>query len=317
MTKNSVTASAASGDTGIVASHHVHTWTVSGSQTTAGSTSNTVTAATIYNGTHSGTESEVTNNYAITFAPGKLTVNKRAVTYKANDESKVYNGSKLTASNTATLKSGSLPSNHTVTFTCTGEIGPGVSNGTKTLSGVVIKNGSGTDVSSSFTIKTQNGSLSITNASIEYSTNDSVTKTCTDSATATTTTIGTREVIITSVSASGVGNPTITYSIDQDGWSVSSDGKKIIIPDGVAAGTYNVNVSASASNHTKKTNGVSVVISAVSLTGLTMELVANSVAYGSSTTVNTVTAAYSNGATKSVLDNATYSSNPTGIVTIS
>ena len=317
LTKNSVTASAASGDTGIVASHHVHTWTVSGSQTTAGSTSNTVTAATIYNGTHSGTESEVTNNYAITFAPGKLTVNKRDVTYKANDESKVYNGSKLTASNTATLKSGSLPSNHTVTFTCTGEIGPGVSNGTKTLSGVVIKNGSGTDVSSSFTIKTQNGSLSITNASIEYSTNDSVTKTCTDSATATTTTIGTREVIITSVSASGVGNPTITYSIDQDGWSVSSDGKKIIIPDGVAAGTYNVNVSASASNHTKKTNGVSVVISAVSLTGLTMELVANSVAYGSSTTVNTVTAAYSNGATKSVLDNATYSSNPTGIVTIS
>ena len=78
-----------------------------------------------------------------------------------------------------------------------------------------------------------------------------------------------------------------------------------------------MNVSASASNHTKKTNGVSVVISAVSLTGLTMELVANSVAYGSSTTVNTVTAAYSNGATKSVLDNATYSSNPTGIVTIS
>ena len=319
LTKNSVTASAQNNtdNTGMISSHHVHTWTVSGSQTTAGSTSNTVTAATIYNGTHSGTESEVTNNYAITFAPGKLTVNKRDVTYKANDESKVYNGSKLTASNTATLKSGSLPSNHTVTFTCTGEIGPGVSNGTKTLSGVVIKNGSGTDVSSSFTIKTQNGSLSITNASIEYSTNDSVTKTCTDSATATTTTIGTREVIITSVSASGVGNPTITYSIDQDGWSVSSDGKKIIIPDGVAAGTYNVNVSASASNHTKKTNGVSVVISAVSLTGLTMELVANSVAYGSSTTVNTVTAAYSNGATKSVLDNATYSSNPTGIVTIS
>ena len=159
--------------------------------------------------------------------------------------------------------------------------------------------------------------MSITNASIEYSTNDSVTKTCTDSATATTTTIGTREVIITSVSASGVGNPTITYSIDQDGWSVSSDGKKIIIPEGVAAGTYNVNVSASASNHTKKTNGVSVVISAVSLTGLTMELKANEVAYGSSTTVNTVTAKYSNGATKSVLDNATYSSNPTGIVTIS
>ena len=324
LTKNSVTASAQDNtkNTGMISSHHVHTWTVSGTQTTAGSTSNTVTDATIYNGasnTHggSGDTTNVTNNYAITFAEGKLTVNKRAVTYKANDESKVYDGSKLTASNTAKITSGTLPSGHTATFTCTGEIGPGVSNGTKTLSGVVIKNGSGTDVSSSFTITKQNGSLSITNASIKYSTNDSVTKTCTDSATATTTTIGTREVIITSVSASGVGNPTITYSIDQDGWSVSSDGKKIIIPEGVAAGTYNVNVSASASNHTKKTNGVSVVISAVSLTGLTMELKANEVAYGSSTTVQTLTATYSNGATKSVLDNATYSSNPTGIVTIS
>ena len=324
LTKNSVTASAQDNtkNTGMISSHHVHTWTVSGTQTTAGSTSNTVTDATIYNGasnTHggSGDTTNVTNNYAITFAEGKLTVNKRAVTYKANDESKVYDGSKLTASNTAKITSGTLPSGHTATFTCTGEIGPGVSSGTKTLSGVVIKNGSGVDVSSSFTITKQNGSLSITNASIKYSTNDSVTKTCTDSATATTTTIGTREVIITSVSASGVGNPTITYSIDQDGWSVSSDGKKIIIPEGVAAGTYNVNVSASASNHTKKTNGVSVVISAVSLTGLTMELKANEVAYGSSTTVQTLTATYSNGATKSVLDNATYSSNPTGIVTIS
>ena len=324
LTKNSVTASAQNNtdNTGMISSHHVHTWTVSGSQTTAGSTSNTVTAATIYNGassTHggSGDTTNVTDNYAITFAPGKLTVNKRAVTYKANDESKVYDGSVLTANNTAKLTSGTLPSGHTATFTCTGEIGPGVSTGTKTLSGVVIKNGSGTDVSSSFTITKQNGLLSITNASIEYSTNDSVTKTCTDSATATTTTIGTREVIITSVSASGVGNPTITYSIDQDGWSVSSDGKKIIIPEGVAAGTYNVNVSASASNHTKKTNGVSVVISAVSLTGLTMELKAYEVAFGSSTTVQTLTAKYSNGATKSVLDNATYSSDPTGIVTIS
>ena len=324
LTKNSVTASAQDNtkNTGMISSHHVHTWTVSGSQTTAGSSYNTVTAATIYNGassTHggSGDTTNVTDNYAITFAKGTLTVNKRTVTYKANDESKVYDGSVLTASNTAKLTSGTLPSGHNATFTCTGEIGPGVSSGTKTLSGVVIKNGSGVDVSSSFTIKKQDGSLSITNASIKYSTNDSVTKTCTDSATATTTTIGTREVIITSVSASGVGNPTITYSIDQDGWSVSSDGKKIIIPEGVAAGTYNVNVSASASNHTKKTNGVSVVISAVSLTGLTMELKANEVAYGSSTTVQTLTAKYSNGATKSVLDNATYSSNPTGIVTIS
>ena len=76
-------------------------------------------------------------------------------------------------------------------------------------------------------------------------------------------------------------------------------------------------VTASKPNHTSKANGIQVIIKPVTLTDLVMELNAYEVAYGSSTTVNTVTATYSNGATKSVLDNATYSSNPTGIVTIS
>ena len=323
LTKNSVTAAAASGDTGIVASHHVHTWTVSGSQTIAGSTSNTVTAATIYNGassTHggSGDTTNVTNNYAITFAEGKLTVNKRAVTYNANDESKVYDGSKLTASNTATLKSGSLPSNHTVTFTCGGEIGPGVSSGTKTLSGVVIKNGSGADVSSSFTITKNSGTLKITNASITYSTYTSASKDCTDSAVAMSTTDGNRVITIATDSASGVGGSTgMSYSISQSGWSISEDGKTITVPGNVEAKTYNIEVSASKANHTTKTNGIQVIIKPVTLTDLTMELTANSVAYGSSTTVKTLTAKYSNGKSKSVIDNATYSSSPTGIVTIS
>lgn len=324
LTKNTVTASAQNNtnNTGMISSHHVHTWTVSGSQTLAGSSNNVVSAATIYDGaTHggSGDSTDVTSNYTITYANGTLTVNPAAITYTATNQTKVYDGSKLTAANTASRTAGlsALPSGHTATFTCTGEIGPAVSNGTKTLSAVVIKNGSGTDVTSSFTVTKKNGTLSITNATITYTTNNSVTKTCTDSATATTTTIGTREVVIASASASGVGSPTITYSIDQDGWSVSSDGKKIIVPEGVAAGTYNVNVSASAANHTTKTNGVSVVISSVSLTSLAMTLNATSINYGSSTTVKTVTATYSNGATKSVIDDATYTSNPTGIVTIS
>ena len=324
LTKNTVTASAQNdtNNTGMISSHHVHTWTVSGSQTLAGSSNNVVSAATIYDGaTHggSGDSTDVTSNYTITYAKGTLTVNKAAITYTATNQTKVYDGSKLTAANTASRTAGiaSLPSGHSATFTCTGEIGPAVSSGTKTLSAVVIKNSSNTDVTSSFTITKKNGTLSITNATITYSTSNSVTKTCTDSATATTTTIGTREVVIASASASGVGSPTITYSINQDGWSVSSDGKKIIIPEGVAAGTYNVNVSAAAANHTTKTNGVSVVISPVSLTGIAMELNATAINYGSSTTVKTVTATYSNGATKSVIDDATYTSNPTGIVTIS
>ena len=333
LTKNSVTASAQDNtkNTGMISSHHVHTWTVSGSQTTAGSSYNTVTAATIYNGassTHggSGDTTNVTDNYDITFAKGTLTVNKRAVTYKANDESKVYNGSKLTASNTATLKSGSLPSNHTATFTCTGEIGPGVSSGTKTLSGVVIKNGSGVDVSSSFAITKNPGTLKITNASITYTNTSPVSEDCTKTAVAATKTLGDVSISIASASATDYSGAAITsgsnpsvegYTISQSGWSISSDGKTITVPANVAAGTYNITVTAAKPNHTPKENGIEVTIKPVTLTSLEMELNSYKIAYGSSTTVKTLTAKYSNNATKSVLDNATYSSSPTGIVTIS
>ena len=333
LTKNSVTASAQNNtdNTGMISSHHVHTWTVSGSQTTAGSTSNTVTAATIYNGassTHggSGDTTNVTDNYAITFAKGTLTVNKRAVTYKANDESKVYDGSVLTANNTAKLTSGTLPSGHTATFTCTGEIGPGVSSGTKTLSGVVIKNGSGTDVSSSFTITKDPGTLEITNADITYTNTSPVSEYCTATAVAATKTLGNVSISIASASATDYSDSAITsgsnpsiegYTISQSGWSISDDGKTITVPANVDAGTYNITVTASKPNHTSKANGIQVIIKPVTLTDLVMELNAYEVAYGSSTTVKTLTAKYSNGKTKSVLDNATYSSSPTGIVTIS
>ena len=328
LTKNSVTASAQDNtkNTGMISSHHVHTWTVSGSQTTAGSSYNTVTAATIYNGTHSGTESDVTNNYAITFAKGTLKVTTRPITYKASDESKVYDGSKLTASNTAKLESGSLPSGHTVTFTCAGEIGPGVSSGTKTLSSVVIRNGSGTDVSSSFAITKQNGSLSIKPATITYTNTSPVSEYCTSTAVAATKTLGNVSISIASASATDYSGAAITsgsnpsvegYTISQSGWSISNDGKTITVPANVDAGTYNITVTASKPNHTSKANGIQVIIKPVTLTDLVMELNAYEVAYGSSTTVKTLTAKYSNGKTKSVLDNATYSSSPTGIVTIS
>ena len=333
LTKNSVTASAQDNtkNIGMISSHHVHTWTVSGSQTTAGSSYNTVTAATIYNGassTHggSGDTTNVTNNYDITFAKGTLKVTARPITYKANDESKVYNGSKLTASNTATLKSGSLPSNHTATFTCTGEIGPGVSSGTKTLSGVVIKNGSGIDVSSSFTITKNPGTLEITNATITYANTSPVSEYCTSTAVAATKTLGNVSISIASASATDYSGAAITsgsnpsvegYTISQSGWSISNDGKTITVPANVDAGTYNITVTASKPNHTSKANGIQVIIKPVTLTDLVMELNAYEVAYGSSTTVKTLTAKYSNGKTKSVLDNATYSSSPTGIVTIS
>jgi hypothetical protein len=317
LTKNSVTAAAQNNtnNTGMISSHHVHSWTVSGSQTLAGSSNNTVTAATIYTGassTHGGSSdtTNVTSNYAITYAVGTLTVTKRAVTATATNQTKVYDGTKLTAANTGTVTN--LPSNHTITYTCTGEIGPGVSTGTKTLSSVVIKNSGGTDITSScFTVTKNNGTLSITKAALTYSNVSSVSEYCTASATARSTTDSAKTLEIATASASGVAgtSDTITYSTSQSGWSVSSDGLTLTVPANANAGTYNITVTASSANYDPVTNSVKVVINPVVLSTLALELRANTVAYGSSTTVASLIATYSNGAFKDVKDDAdtTYS----------
>ena len=333
LTKNSVTASTQNdtNNTGMISSHHIHSWTVSGTQTIAGSSNNTVTAATIYTGassTHggSGDTNNVTSNYNITFAKGTLTVNTRAVTATATDQTKVYNGSKLTATNTGTVTN--LPSNHTITYSCTGEIGPGVSSGTKTLSSVVIKNSGGTDVTSSFTVTKKNGTLSITAADITYTNTSPVSEYCTATAVAATKTLGSVSISIASESAidySGTAitsgsNPSVEgYTISQSGWSISSDGKTITVPANVAAGTYNITVTAAKPNHTSKANGISVQLVSVTLNNIELTLEKTTIPYGGSTKVASVTATYNNGATKDVKDdtNTSYSTNPTGIVTIS
>ena len=162
------------------------------------------------------------------------------------------------------------------------------------------------------------------NGSITYSTVTSVSEYCTSTAAAMSQTDTNKSVTVATSSASSSTNTggTISYSIDKSGWSISDDGKTVTVPSGTVAGTYSVKITASVTtttnyNAASKQNTVSIVITATELTNLRMALTANSVAYGSSTTVASVIAEYNNGKTKSVLDNATYSSNPTGIVTIS
>ena len=94
---------------------------------------------------------------------GTATIGKRKVTYKADSVSKVYDETALTKQ-TATLTSGSLVSGHTATFSISGTI-TNVGSVTNTLNSVTIKSGT-TDVTSNYDITKENGTLTITKASV-------------------------------------------------------------------------------------------------------------------------------------------------------
>ena len=139
-----------------------HTVTCSsntGSQTLAGSSAKGVGTVVIKDANNN----TVTSNYSVTKANGTLTVGVRSITYKADDQSKTYDGDALTANSNCTITSGSLPEGHTATCTNTGSQ-TNAGSSTKTLSSVVIKNAGGTDVSTSFNISKTNGTLTVTRA---------------------------------------------------------------------------------------------------------------------------------------------------------
>ena len=125
---------------------------------------------------------------------------------------------------------------------------------------------------------------------------------------------------IATSSATGTGTGAITYKISQSGWSISSDGKTITIPSTAVANTYNVTVTATqAANGNwaegSKSQTISVTLKANALERIELSLLATQIPFGGTTT-GTVTAHYTNGRSKDVTSSATYSSDPTGIVTI-
>jgi hypothetical protein len=108
----------------------------------------------------------VTSNYSITYVNGTLTIDARAVTSTATNESWTYDGNTHNASNTGSTTN--LPTGHTATYSCSGSI-TNAGTATKTLSSVTIKNSGGTNVTSSFTITKNNGTLTVTKANISPS----------------------------------------------------------------------------------------------------------------------------------------------------
>ena len=102
------------------------------------------------------------NNHNDVSCPSNtITIIKRPVTYKADSDSKVYDGTPLTKQS-ASLISGSLVNGHNATFSITGTI-TNVGTENNVLNSVTIKAGE-TDVSGNYEITRENGVLEITSA---------------------------------------------------------------------------------------------------------------------------------------------------------
>ena len=155
-------------------------------------------------------------------------ITRRAVTYQADSDSKTYNGEALTKQS-ATLKSGTLVSGHTATFSITGSQ-TNAGSSTNTLNSVTIKNGT-TDVTANYNITKQNGTLTVNKANASCTINSSptltypgaatgnITYTCTGDGTLSVTssdtsviTVGTVGASSTPLTAKKVGSSTISVS---------------------------------------------------------------------------------------------------------
>ena len=141
--------------TGLAEGDTFESVTVTGSQTSVGSSDNEPSEAVIKNGTNQ----DVTSNYNITYANGMLEVTGKPVTITADSDSKIYDGSSLTKNsytNTA-LAEGDYIDSVTISGSQTT-----VGNSNNVPSGAVIKNSSNEDVTSSYSISYANGTLEVT-----------------------------------------------------------------------------------------------------------------------------------------------------------
>ena len=145
------------------------TYTYDGTEKKPGITvkdgTNTLTVGTEYSFVYSNNINAGTGKVTITgkgnYTGTKVlnfTINKRAITVKAADGTKTYDGAALTNA-AATLTEGTLVSGQSLTATATGSI-TNVGSTANTVSSAVVKSGT-TDVSGNYTITKTNGTLTV------------------------------------------------------------------------------------------------------------------------------------------------------------
>ena len=153
LTKNSYT------NTDLADGDVVESVTVTGSQTVVGSSDNVPSEAKIVN----ATGEDVTASYEITYANGTLEVTKKAVTITADSDTKVYDGTALTKDSYTNTDLAAGDSIESVTVTGSQTV---VGTSDNVPSEAKIVNADGEDVTASYEITYENGTLEVTKKTI-------------------------------------------------------------------------------------------------------------------------------------------------------
>ena len=186
-------------------------------------------------------------------------IEQRAITVKASNQSKTYSGTALSANSTCELTSGTLAGSHSLSCTASGSITDYASSGaTKTLNTAKVMDNT-TDVSSNYNITKQNGTLTIKKKSItitakaqtvQYGT--AISKTTSD------------VTVATLASTDSLNSITLT----QDKTEVSTDGKitasGAVIKRGTTTATGNYKITYNQGDLTITKKDISAVIGSCS-----------------------------------------------------
>ncbi len=143
---------------GTLVGEHTIEITAIGSQTNAGSSLNTITDASIWDG-----DTDVTNNYNITYVTGILEITPRPITVKPTNDTKIYDGTPLTNQNPEIID-GTLIGEHSIEITTIGSQ-TNVGSSTNIIVDSRIWDGM-SDVTKNYKIIYETGTLEVTQRSV-------------------------------------------------------------------------------------------------------------------------------------------------------
>jgi len=138
----------------LLSGHTLDSVTVTGSRTLAGDSANVPSDALILD----GSSNDVTGQYAITYESGTLSVTQRAITITAASDAKTYDGTALSNSGYG-ITSGTLATGDSLDSVAVTGSQTAAGSSANVPGAAVITDGASSDVTASYTITYENGSL--------------------------------------------------------------------------------------------------------------------------------------------------------------